>query len=113
MNARAADPARRASTRRPTSSPPRRCTASAGTGGSADGGATDGCTPTNGGAEVCDGLDNNCNGAVDDGNPGDWVLIHVGFAMSRIDEAEAAATLRVLNELGEVQQELTAMAGTA
>jgi hydrogenase maturation factor len=33
--------------------------------------------------------------------------------MSRIDEAEAAATLRVLNELGEVQQELAAMAGTA
>ena len=27
---------------------------------------------------------------------GDWVLIHVGFAMSRIDEAEAAATLKVL-----------------
>ena len=44
---------------------------------------------------------------------GDWVLVHVGFAMSRIDEAEAAATLRVLNELGEVQQELAAMAGTA
>jgi hydrogenase expression/formation protein HypC len=44
---------------------------------------------------------------------GYWVLVHVGFAMSRIDEAEAAATLRVLNELGEVQQELAAMAGTA
>jgi hydrogenase assembly chaperone HypC/HupF len=27
---------------------------------------------------------------------GDWVLIHVGFAMSRIDEAEAAETLRAL-----------------
>jgi hydrogenase expression/formation protein HypC len=44
---------------------------------------------------------------------GYWVLVHVGFAMSRIDEAEAAATLRVLNELGEVQQELAAMSGTA
>jgi hydrogenase expression/formation protein HypC len=44
---------------------------------------------------------------------GDWVLIHVGFAMSRIDEAEAAETLRVLTELGEIQQELAAMAGTA
>jgi hydrogenase expression/formation protein HypC len=44
---------------------------------------------------------------------GYWVLVHVGFAMSRIDENEAAATLRVLNELGEVQQELAAMAGTA
>jgi hydrogenase expression/formation protein HypC len=44
---------------------------------------------------------------------GFWVLIHVGFAMSRIDEAEAAATLRTLAELGEMQQELAAMAGTA
>jgi hydrogenase expression/formation protein HypC len=44
---------------------------------------------------------------------GYWVLVHVGFAMSRIDEDEAAATLQVLNELGEVQQELAAMAGTA
>jgi hydrogenase expression/formation protein HypC len=40
---------------------------------------------------------------------GDWVLIHVGFAMSRIDEAEAAETLRILTELGEAQQELDAM----
>jgi hydrogenase expression/formation protein HypC len=40
---------------------------------------------------------------------GDWVLVHVGFAMSRIDEAEATATLQVLNELGEVEEELVAM----
>jgi hydrogenase expression/formation protein HypC len=40
---------------------------------------------------------------------GDWVLLHVGFAMSRIDEAEAAETLRVLTELGEAQAELSAM----
>ena len=32
--------------------------------------------------------------------PGDWVLIHVGFAMSRIDEAEASATLALLEEMG-------------
>lgn len=32
---------------------------------------------------------------------GDWVLIHVGFAMAQIDEAEAAQTLRILKELGE------------
>jgi len=55
---------------------------------------------------------------VDDDQPiesciGAWVLVHVGFAMSRIDEAEAAATLQVLNDLGEVQQELAAMAATA
>jgi hydrogenase expression/formation protein HypC len=31
---------------------------------------------------------------------GDWVLIHVGFAMSRLDEAEAQATLRALAEIG-------------
>lgn len=40
---------------------------------------------------------------------GDWVLVHVGFAMSRIDEAEAARTLQILEELGEVQDELNAM----
>ncbi len=32
---------------------------------------------------------------------GDWVLLHVGFAMSRIDATEAARTLRLLAELGE------------
>ncbi len=40
---------------------------------------------------------------------GDWVLVHVGFAMSRIDEAEAQKTLAILNELGEIEEELTAM----
>lgn len=42
---------------------------------------------------------------------GDWVLVHVGFAMARIDEAEAAETLRVLHEIGEAQAELAAMRG--
>ncbi len=38
---------------------------------------------------------------------GDWVLIHVGFAMSKLDEAEARSTLRVLEEIGEAyEQEL-------
>jgi hydrogenase expression/formation protein HypC len=40
---------------------------------------------------------------------GDWVLVHVGFAMSRIDETEAAATLKILEQLGEVAPELEAM----
>jgi hydrogenase expression/formation protein HypC len=40
---------------------------------------------------------------------GDWVLVHVGFAMSRIDEEEARKTLALLNELGEVQEEVAAM----
>lgn len=38
-----------------------------------------------------------------------WVLVHVGFAMSVINADEAAATLQVLTELGEVQEELAAM----
>jgi hydrogenase expression/formation protein HypC len=40
---------------------------------------------------------------------GDWVLVHVGFAMSRIDEAEAEKTLQLLAELGEIQAELEAL----
>ena len=31
---------------------------------------------------------------------GDWVLIHVGFAMSRVDEDEARSTLAFLSQLG-------------
>ncbi len=37
---------------------------------------------------------------------GDWVLIHVGFAMSRIDEAEARKTLELFAALGEVESDL-------
>ncbi|MGF1474853.1 MAG: HypC/HybG/HupF family hydrogenase formation chaperone [Geminicoccaceae bacterium] len=44
---------------------------------------------------------------------GQWVLLHVGFAMSVIDAAEAARTLEVLSELGEVQAELEAMRDSA
>lgn len=36
----------------------------------------------------------------------DWVLVHVGFAMSRIDEAQAVETLEILTELGEAQAEM-------
>ena len=43
---------------------------------------------------------------------GDWVLVHVGFAMSRINEAEAAHTLQILTELGEAQAEIEAMRQT-
>jgi hydrogenase expression/formation protein HypC len=39
--------------------------------------------------------------------PGDWVLIHVGFALSKVDEAEAAATLSLLQGMGQdFEQEL-------
>jgi hydrogenase expression/formation protein HypC len=44
---------------------------------------------------------------------GEWVLIHVGFAMSVIDEKQAAETLRILIELGEAQQEIAAMRASA
>jgi hydrogenase expression/formation protein HypC len=40
---------------------------------------------------------------------GDWVLVHVGFAMARIDEAEAQRTIELLTELGEAQAELAAL----
>jgi len=44
----------------------------------------------------------------DDGaRPGDWVLIHVGFALSKVDEEEAMATLRMLQGMGaDYEQEL-------
>jgi hydrogenase expression/formation protein HypC len=38
---------------------------------------------------------------LDDIAVGDWVLVHVGFAMSKIDEAEAQATLALLKGLGQ------------
>jgi hydrogenase expression/formation protein HypC len=43
----------------------------------------------------------------DAAEPGDWVLIHVGFALSKVDEDEAAATLRMLQGMGaDYEQEL-------
>ena len=36
---------------------------------------------------------------------GDYVLIHVGFAMSKVDEKEAEDTLRILKEIGEFDLE--------
>ncbi|WP_028300443.1 HypC/HybG/HupF family hydrogenase formation chaperone [Oceanospirillum beijerinckii] len=40
---------------------------------------------------------------------GVWVLVHVGFAMSRIDEAEAQSTLALLAELDELNEEMDAI----
>lgn len=40
---------------------------------------------------------------------GDWVLIHAGFAMARIDEAEARKTLALMEEIGALQDELGAI----
>lgn len=59
------------------------------------------------------GVRRNVNvGLLSDGNgggaePGDWVLIHVGFALSKVDEDEAQATLSLLQQMGaEYEQEL-------
>jgi hydrogenase expression/formation protein HypC len=53
----------------------------------------------------------------DDGGgaaPGDWVLIHVGFALSKVDEEEALATLRLLQGMGaEYEQELDELRASA
>jgi hydrogenase expression/formation protein HypC len=52
-------------------------------------------------------------GLLDDVTAGDWVLVHVGFAISRIDEDEAAATLEMLRGLGEAYtDELDALANS-
>ncbi len=45
------------------------------------------------------------DGAAGGVQPGDWVLIHVGFAMSKIDEEEAFQTLRLLEEMGAAYEE--------
>ncbi len=42
---------------------------------------------------------------LDDVVIGDYVLVHVGFAMSKIDEKQAHETLRTLQELGSYQEE--------
>jgi hydrogenase expression/formation protein HypC len=46
--------------------------------------------------------------------PGDWVLIHVGFALSKIDEEEAHATRLLLERMGaEYEQELEELKASA
>jgi hydrogenase expression/formation protein HypC len=54
-------------------------------------------------------LDSEADGVL----PGDWVLIHVGFAISRVDEDEALATRRLLEGMGaEYEQELRELRGS-
>jgi hydrogenase expression/formation protein HypC len=43
--------------------------------------------------------------------PGDWVLIHVGFAMSKISEADALDQMRTLAMLGETEQAVQEVTG--
>jgi hydrogenase expression/formation protein HypC len=61
------------------------------------------------------GVRRNVNvGLLDGVAAGDWVLIHVGFALSRIDEAEAAATYALLEQMGaEYEQELHELKASA
>jgi hydrogenase expression/formation protein HypC len=47
------------------------------------------------------------DGDADGVRSGDWVLIHVGFAISKVDEEEAHATLKLLEGMGaDYEQEL-------
>jgi hydrogenase expression/formation protein HypC len=57
-------------------------------------------------------------GLLDDGldgaGPGDWVLIHVGFAISKVDEQEALETRRLLEGMGQdYEQELEELKASA
>ncbi len=36
---------------------------------------------------------------LDDVNPGDYIMLHAGFAIEKVDAAEAEETLRLLNQL--------------
>ncbi|MGA9770978.1 MAG: HypC/HybG/HupF family hydrogenase formation chaperone [Blastocatellia bacterium] len=52
------------------------------------------------------GVKRNVNvGMLDNVIVGDYVLVHVGFAMSKVDEREAEETLRLLQELGSYEEE--------
>jgi hydrogenase expression/formation protein HypC len=68
--------------------------------------------------DVC-GVRRNVNVALVGDGPdavavGDWVLIHVGFALSVIDEAQARETIELLTSLGEpFEQELDELRGSA
>jgi hydrogenase expression/formation protein HypC len=60
------------------------------------------------------GVQRNVNiGLLDEGEvaAGDWILIHVGFALSKIDEAQARDQLRMLKALGEDQLAMEEVSG--
>jgi len=43
--------------------------------------------------------------------PGDWVLVHVGFAMSKISEQDALEQMHLLTMLGETEQAMEEVRG--
>lgn len=43
--------------------------------------------------------------AEEDVKPGDWVLIHVGFALAKIDEEEARAAMEFLESIGQAYED--------
>jgi hydrogenase expression/formation protein HypC len=45
-----------------------------------------------------------CLAYVPEAQVGDWVIVHVGFALGRIDEREAQEVFRTLQELGELAE---------
>jgi hydrogenase expression/formation protein HypC len=47
-----------------------------------------------------------CLSYVPEAGVGEYVIVHVGFAINRLDEEEAMETLRVLREMGGVEEEL-------
>lgn len=47
-----------------------------------------------------------CLAYQEDAQPGDFVLVHVGFAISRLDAEEAARAFALLRELGELEEAL-------
>jgi hydrogenase expression/formation protein HypC len=59
---------------------------------------------------MCLGIPGQITAIIDEDHPantcvGDWVLVHVGFAMNRIDEDEAQETLNLLTQLAELEAE--------
>ena len=54
-----------------------------------------------------------CLDFVPEAQPGDYVMVHVGFAISLVDADEAARTYRLLEEMGYLEAEIGAEAGGA
>ena len=50
---------------------------------------------------------------LEDVTPGDYVLVHVGYALHRLSEEEAGRTLALMAEAGILQEELEEMSGDA